>query len=112
MLRHLTRIIRLVLGNLAAWARGACVVYPDEVFSPPAIVDTIQNHRCTVLHGVPAHFNGILAEVEKRQAAGEKYDFSSLRYAPDEAVPTVDSELTCAQNRHCGRLSSSDRAHA
>ncbi|KZV72076.1 acetyl-CoA synthetase-like protein [Peniophora sp. CONT] len=69
----------LVLGNLAAWSRGACIVYPDEVFSPPAIVDAVQNHRCTALHGVPAHFHGILAEVEKRQAAGEKTDFSTLR---------------------------------
>ncbi|VDC03112.1 unnamed protein product [Peniophora sp. CBMAI 1063] len=65
--------------NLAAWSRGACIVYPDEVFSPPAIVDAVQNHRCTVLHGVPAHFNSILAEAEKRQETGERCDFSSLR---------------------------------
>ena len=32
---------RLVLGNLAAWTHGACIVYPSPVFDPPAIVDAV-----------------------------------------------------------------------
>lgn len=69
----------LVLGNLAAWSHGACVVYPSPVFHPEAIVDAVVEERCTALHGVPTHFLGVLSEVQKRQEAGEKLDLSCLR---------------------------------
>jgi len=35
--------------------------------------------RCTALHGVPTHFLGVLAEVDKRQRAGGKLDLTRLR---------------------------------
>lgn len=69
----------LVLGNLAAWSQGACVVYPSEVFNPRAIVDALLAYKCTALHGVPTHFLGVFAEVERRQSEGEALDFGSLR---------------------------------
>lgn len=72
--------IRLILGNLAAWSHGSCIVYPSEVFDPKAIVDAIDAEKCTALHGVPTHFLGVLAEVEKRREAHEKIDFSHLRF--------------------------------
>ncbi|PFH46339.1 hypothetical protein AMATHDRAFT_77711 [Amanita thiersii Skay4041] len=59
---------RLVLGNLAAWVNGACIVYPSPVFDPAPIVDALQYERCTALHGVPTHFYGILAEVATRKS--------------------------------------------
>ena len=71
--------VRLVLGNLAAWTHGSAIVYPSEFYDPCAIVDAVINERCTALHGVPTHFLGVLAEVERRQQAGEDLDFSSLR---------------------------------
>ncbi|OJT03473.1 hypothetical protein TRAPUB_5892 [Trametes pubescens] len=70
---------RLVLGNLAAWTHGACIVYPSEIFSPPAIVDAVAQERCTALHGVPTHFLGVLAEVQRRRTDGENVDTRSLR---------------------------------
>ncbi|GLB39151.1 putative AMP-binding enzyme C-terminal domain [Lyophyllum shimeji] len=69
----------LVLGNLAAWSHGACIVYPSEVFDPPAIVDAVVAERCTALHGVPTHFLGVLAEFDRRKAANETVDTNSLR---------------------------------
>jgi len=72
-------LIRLVLGNLAASSHGACIVYPSEMFDPKAIVDALEYERCTALHGVPTHFLGVLAEVQRRQEAGEKPDLSRLR---------------------------------
>jgi acyl-CoA synthetase (AMP-forming)/AMP-acid ligase II len=72
---------RLVLGNLAAWTYGACIVYPSEVFNPKAIVDAVAEEKCTALHGVPTHFLGVLAEVERRLANGETVDTSRLRYS-------------------------------
>lgn len=69
----------LVLGNLAAWSHGACIVYPSPVFHPEAIVDAVVQERCTALHGVPTHFLGVLSEVQTRQQTGEKLDLSCLR---------------------------------
>lgn len=71
---------RLVLGNLAMWTHGACIVYASESFDPKAIVDAVVGDNCTALHGVPTHFLGVLAELDKRQAAGECLDLSNLRY--------------------------------
>lgn len=71
---------RLVLGNLAAWTHSACIVYPSEIFDPPSIVDAVAEEKCTALHGVPTHFLGVLAEVEKRRSEGENVDFGRLRY--------------------------------
>jgi len=45
-----------------------------------AIVDAVASHQCTALHGVPTHFIGVLAEVDRRLQLGEKLDFRSLRY--------------------------------
>ncbi|EIN08864.1 acetyl-CoA synthetase-like protein [Punctularia strigosozonata HHB-11173 SS5] len=69
----------LILGNLAAWTHGSCIVYPSPVFDPPRIVDALIHERCTALHGVPTHFLGVLSEVEKRRDMGEAIDTSSLR---------------------------------
>ncbi|KAJ7770490.1 hypothetical protein B0H16DRAFT_1515636 [Mycena metata] len=69
----------LVLGNLAAWSHGACIVYPSEIFNPKAIVDAVVEEKCTALHGVPTHFLGVLTEVERRRNNGETLDFSNLR---------------------------------
>lgn len=69
----------LVLGNLAAWSHGSCIVYASEVFHPPSIVDAVVEERCTALHGVPTHFLGVLAEVESRRLSGETVDTGRLR---------------------------------
>ncbi|KAI0042332.1 acyl-CoA synthetase [Auriscalpium vulgare] len=65
--------------NLAAWTHGAAIVYPSEIYDAQAIVDAVVKLRCTALHGVPTHFNGVLAEVERRRAEGERLDFGQLR---------------------------------
>ncbi|KAG9218187.1 hypothetical protein CCMSSC00406_0010219 [Pleurotus cornucopiae] len=68
-----------VLCNLAAWTHGACIVYASDIYDPKLIVDAVSEEICTALHGVPTHFLGVLAEVEKRRAEGEILDFSRLR---------------------------------
>ncbi|KAL4245504.1 Acyl-CoA synthetase [Abortiporus biennis] len=69
----------LVLGNLAAWTHGACIVYPSQIFNPELIVDAVAQEQCTALHGVPTHFLGVLGELEKRREMGEILDLSRLR---------------------------------
>ncbi|KAM5532141.1 hypothetical protein V8D89_014166 [Ganoderma adspersum] len=80
----------LVLGNLAAWTHGACIVYPSETFDPPSIVDAVTQEHCTALHGVPTHFLGVLAEVQRRREEGQTIDVRNLRtgIAAGSPVPT------------------------
>lgn len=74
---------RLIVGNLAFWSHGACVVYASEIFDPKTVVDAVVGEKCTALHGVPTHFLGVLTEVDKRQAEGDSLDLSHLRYGFD-----------------------------
>jgi len=46
----------MVIGNLACMTRGACVVVPGESFGPLAVLETVQEERCTSLYGVPTMF--------------------------------------------------------
>jgi fatty-acyl-CoA synthase len=46
----------MVLGNLGCLTHGATIVYPAEAFDPLAVLQTVQDERCTGLHGVPTMF--------------------------------------------------------
>jgi fatty-acyl-CoA synthase len=91
----------MVLANLLALARGAALVIPSEHFDATATLRTIQDERCTVLHGVPTMF------IEQLDSPGfEDYDLSSLRTGimagapcPPELVRRVIDEMTCADIR-------------
>jgi fatty-acyl-CoA synthase len=64
----------MVMGNLAASSHGACVVLPGEAFEPRAVLDAVQEERCTVLYGVPTMF---IAELDHPDF--DSFDLSSLR---------------------------------
>ncbi|MCW5582219.1 MAG: AMP-binding protein, partial [Luteimonas sp.] len=46
----------MVLANLACVTHGACMVVPGEGFDPLLTLQTVQDERCTALHGVPTMF--------------------------------------------------------
>jgi fatty-acyl-CoA synthase len=64
----------MVMANLACVVHGATIVYSSAGFDPLAVLQTVQNERCTVLHGVPTMF---IAELEHPRFA--EFDLSSLR---------------------------------
>ncbi len=64
----------MVMGNLAALAHAACVIYPAESFDPGAVLEAIAAERCTALYGVPTMFIAMLAHPEL-----PRFDLSSLR---------------------------------
>lgn len=64
----------MVLGNLACIAHGATMVYPGSAFDPLTTLQTVQDERCTALHGVPTMF---ISELEHPQF--RDFDMSSLR---------------------------------
>jgi fatty-acyl-CoA synthase len=64
----------MVMGNLAATSRGACMVIPAPAFDPKATLQAVHDQRCTSLYGVPTMFIAELAEPDV-----DAYDLSSLR---------------------------------
>ena len=64
----------MVLGNLACLAHGAAAVYPAESFDPLATLQTVEEEKCTALHGVPTMF---ITELDHPRFS--EFDLSSLR---------------------------------
>jgi len=64
----------MVMGNLGCLTHGSAMVYPSEGFDPLAVLQTVQDEKCTALYGVPTMF---IAELG--QADFAKFDLSSLR---------------------------------
>lgn len=64
----------MVLGNLACVTHGATMVLPSDSFSPGWVLTTVEEEKCTALHGVPTMF---IAELEHPKF--DSFDLSSLR---------------------------------
>ena len=64
----------MVLGNLACITHGATIVYPSDGFDPLSVLQTVQDEKCTALHGVPTMF---IAELDHPRF--KEFDLSSLR---------------------------------
>ncbi len=64
----------MVMGNLGCITHGATMVYPSEGFDPLAVLQAVQEERCTSLYGVPTMF---IAELG--HAAFSTFDLTSLR---------------------------------
>jgi fatty-acyl-CoA synthase len=64
----------MVLGNLACTSHGACMVVPAGTFDPLAVLETVQEERCTSLYGVPTMF---IAELDHSRFG--EFDLTSLR---------------------------------
>ena len=64
----------MVLANLAAVTHGTCMVLPGEGFDAETTLGTVQDERCTALHGVPTMFIAMLSHPRFAE-----YDLSTLR---------------------------------
>ena len=64
----------MVMGNLACITSGATAVYPNDAFDPLTTPETVQEEKCTALHGIPTMF---IAELNHPQF--EEFELSSLR---------------------------------
>ncbi len=89
----------MVLGNMAVTTHGACMVIPGETFDAEQTMKTVQDEKCTGLHGVPTMF---IAELEHPNFS--KYDFSSLRtgimagsLCPVETMKAVINKMNMKQ---------------
>jgi len=64
----------MVMGNLACSITGAAMVLPCPTFDPGAVLEAVQQERCTSLYGVPTMF---IAELGHTDLGS--FDLSSLR---------------------------------
>jgi fatty-acyl-CoA synthase len=93
----------MVMGNLGAITHGAAMVVPAPAFEPGAVLETVQEERCTSLYGVPTMF---IAELAHPDFAS--FDFSSLRTGimagspcPVEVMKRVVDEMHMADVTIC-----------
>jgi fatty-acyl-CoA synthase len=64
----------MVMGNLGCISHGATMIYPSEGFEPLAVLQTVEEEKCTALYGVPTMF---IAELDHPDFS--KFDLTSLR---------------------------------
>ncbi len=64
----------MVMGNLAALAHGAAMIYPEAGFDPLASLKSIAEERCTALYAVPTMFIAMMSHERFCE-----FDISSLR---------------------------------
>jgi fatty-acyl-CoA synthase len=64
----------MVLGVLVCLTSGAAMVFPGQAFDAGAVLRTVEQERCTALHGVPTMFLAMLDHPDFAQT-----DLSSLR---------------------------------
>ncbi len=64
----------MVMGNLACSVFGATMVVPSPTFEPGAVLQALQDERCTSLYGVPTMF---VAQLAHKDLAS--FDLSAMR---------------------------------
>lgn len=65
----------MVLGNLAAFNYGSCIVLPNENFNAQASLECVTKYSCTTIYGVPTMYIEYLKLHEKNPQA---YNITSL----------------------------------
>ncbi|HKT73843.1 MAG TPA: AMP-binding protein [Steroidobacteraceae bacterium] len=64
----------MVMGNLACLTHGATMVFPSAGFEAAAVLEAVEQERCTALYGVPTMFIAALQHPDF-----DRFDLSSLR---------------------------------
>ena len=93
----------MVMGNLGCTTHGACMVIPSAAFEPGAVLEAVQEERCTSLYGVPTMFIAELGHPEF-----ERFELSSLRTGimagspcPEEVMRQVIDRMHMAEVTIC-----------
>jgi len=93
----------MVMGNLGCITHGATMVYPSEGFEPLAVLQAVQEEKCTALYGVPTMF---IAELDHPDFS--TFDLSSLRTGvmagspcPVEVMKRVNTRMNMREVEIC-----------
>lgn len=60
----------IVLGALATWTHGGCIIFASETFDPLQALRAVILEKATMLHGVPTMFISELALLEELDQGG------------------------------------------
>ena len=89
----------MVMGNLGCLTHGSTMVYPAEAFDPLAVLQTVQDERCTALYGVPTMF---IAQLDHPRFAD--FNLATLRTGimagspcPIEVMKRVQAQMNMGQ---------------
>ncbi|MCG7854475.1 MAG: AMP-binding protein [Methanoregulaceae archaeon] len=89
----------MVLSNLACMTHGSTMVLPTPTFNAEEVLKTIEQERCTALHGVPTMFIAELAHPDF-----PKYSMRTLRTGimagspcPVEVMKAVNREMNMSE---------------
>jgi fatty-acyl-CoA synthase len=89
----------MVLSNLACMTHGATMVLPSPTFNAEAVLKTVEQERCTALHGVPTMFIAELAHPDFPQ-----YSMRTLRTGimagspcPVEVMKAVNRKMNMSE---------------
>jgi fatty-acyl-CoA synthase len=88
------------LSSLVCMTRGATLVFPSESFDVLTTLATIEQERCTALHGVPTMF---ISELNYPQFGG--FDLTSLRTGIMAGAPCpIEVMRQCVERMHLREL--------
>src|SRR5262249_13202923 len=90
-LYHCFGCVAAVLGSST---HGACLVLPSEAFDPEAVLQSVQDERCTALYGVPTMFI-----MELNHPRFDEFDLSSLRTGIMGGAPCPVEVMKQVQSR-------------
>ena len=89
----------MVLSNLLCVTHGSTMILPSDSFSPETVLETVEEEKCTALHGVPTMF---ISELEHSDFS--RYDLTSLRTGimagapcPIEVMKNVVNKMGCRE---------------
>lgn len=87
----------MVVANLAALTHGAALVVPAPHFDAEATLAAVLAERCTVLHGVPTMFIGVLEAHARRgrPATALRTGIMAGAPCPAEVLAGVQQDLGC-----------------
>jgi fatty-acyl-CoA synthase len=86
----------MVMGNLGCTTHGATMVIPADAFEPGAVLQAVQDERCTALYGVPTMFVAELAHPDF-----DSFDLSTLRTGVMAGSPCpVEVMKQCIDRMH------------
>ncbi|AGS33624.1 acyl-CoA synthetase [Corynebacterium maris DSM 45190] len=69
----------MVIGTMATFTHGACMIIPAPSFKPRETLKAVQVAKATSLYGVPTMFLKALEEAEDHVEYGSPYQLSTLR---------------------------------
>jgi fatty-acyl-CoA synthase len=88
------------LSSLVCMIRGAALVFPSDSFDALQTLITLEQERCTALHGVPTMFIGELNHTEF-----DRFDLASLRTGIMAGAPCpIEVMRQCVEKMHLTEL--------